>query len=446
MSFNKEVDPSQLKIKDRIAILEDKFQNAARQGISSARFGLFTTAYSDHLPIKISFKDKRMMSWNMLADMHLGNNFMNVSGFTLLMTLAKKSRKDILDGDRVVSKGNIYAKGMHLFLKEFAKFAIAAKSPTNEITINDELLEQFVRSDPSKAVDRREIVNLISTSTDSNRHEYHVALMHSCQIQEHLNSTLKWNKRYEYLAKDKSLIRELRSKDFITLQECSDPQGILDTLNAEDLKAGMKPTYNMIVQNISGDDNCVIIYNANKYQIAREPDKFGLGARKNKPCILCKFEKIDPSALQKEQFIIGSVHHPGGGKEFELDTILSRIQQLQSPDETLPYCISGDYNNTVETITTALERLSSSSAHFHSIGSKGGTMSGPDYGNVNKAIDGALSSEAEILVSKIAQPIAKPATSTINIHLSFIDSLHSTKEATKTEPKESEELRAGFCR
>jgi hypothetical protein len=326
---------------------------------------------------------------------------------------------------------------MHLFLKEFARYTINTKSPTNEITINAELFEQFIRSDPDKAADRREIINLINRPTDSNRHEYYVALMHACQMQEHLNSALKWNKRYGHLDKDKTLMCELRSKDFITLQECSDPQGILDTLNAVDLKEGIKPTYNMIVQNISGDDNCVIIYNTNKYQIAREPDKFGLGSRKGKPCILCKFEKIDPSALQKEQFIIGSIHHPGGGREFELGTILSHIQQLQSSDETLPYCISGDYNNTVETITSALETIHYSSAHFHSIGSKGGTMAGQDYGNVNKAIDGALSSEAEMLVSKISQPMAKPAISTISIHLAFFDPVHSAK----TGPKESDELK-----
>jgi hypothetical protein len=404
----------------KVAFVEEELQNAARHGVNTSRLGLLTTSYSDHLPIKTSFQEKSIMSWNMLAEMHLKNQLMGVSGYKWLVNIVKKYRKDLEEEDVHTTHKNIYFKDMSVFLAEFARFALSTKSRANEVFINAELIENFISSDPSKAKNRREIVKLINNQAANNRQECLLALVHACQMYDHITTTLQWDRRYEHFGQDTDLISEFRSKDFTCLQECSKPEAILASINAADVKAGKQPTYGMISHKVRGDDHCVIIYNTQKYKIVGEPDKFALGKgeEKNKPCILCKFEKIATNPDKPEQFIIGSIHHPGGDKQFQLTDILSHVQTLQNTAGNLPYCICGDYNNTAEALKGALKSTQSRTAHFHSATSFGGTMAGQDYGNANKAIDGVLSSQDRMDISVVSQKVAKPVESQMRVRLS----------------------------
>ncbi|WP_133141265.1 endonuclease/exonuclease/phosphatase family protein [Legionella waltersii] len=404
----------------KVSFVEEELQNAARHGVNTSRFGLLTTSYSDHLPIKTTFQEKGIMSWNMLADVHLKNQLMAVSGYKLIVEVIKKYRKELEEEDLLSKHKNDYFKNMHVFLAEFAQFALSTKSRENEVIIDVQLINRFINSDPSKAIARKEIVNLFNNQPTAIRQEWLLAVVHACQMYEQISNTLKWDKRYEHLAQDSELISEFRSRDFICLQECSKPKDILDSINAADLKASKQPTYGMITHKVRGDDHCVIIYNVQKYKPVGEPVKFALGKgeEKNKPCILCKFEKIDTTPDKPEQFIIGSIHHPGGDRQLQLTDIFEHEQTLQNTERTVPYCICGDYNNTADTLKRGLKSVSSSTAHFHTACSFGGTMAGQDYGNANKAIDGVLSSQEQMEVSVVTQKVANPVESQMRVRLS----------------------------
>ena len=66
--------------------IDEQIKSAFRYGNSAFRLGLMPQNISDHLPISAEIKfnpsdeeNHTMLSWNLLADEHLYNNFMNIT-------------------------------------------------------------------------------------------------------------------------------------------------------------------------------------------------------------------------------------------------------------------------------------------------------------------------------------------------------------------------------
>ena len=217
---------------------------------------------------------------------------------------------------------------------------------------------------------RKELINEFYNK--KKRHldpEFELAIKHSMEIVYHIknkNGSLRWKNRFELLANDKDLLSDLKSHDIICLQECNDPDQIVDLLNSGSDK------YDFIKHNIRKGslDNCVIIYDKNRFKLI-ENTKFALGNSK-KPAILASFEDKNH---QSKPCVIGSIHHPGGDY-YEMDKVQDEALKLINGVFNAPIMILGDHNNTKQEFSH--NRVDG--VLFETTGPKTGTMAGIDHG------------------------------------------------------------------
>lgn len=376
----------------RLSLEEKLTHSAFRRGTSAFRLGLIPAGPSDHLPLIARIKhleqaDLTLLSWNLLADDHLYNNFMNISGIRLLADILKEHYPE----------GNSYydqqGNKLFYFFAELAQY-LYKKQANNRIHITKKLLQEFIsiksqssnlaRSrDPKIAEEkikqvesaRAEIIALFCQALEPNfnqAHELQLAIKHSLEMIHHIENpegALKWANRFQHIKGNAALIKQLQNSDFLCLQECTKPDDIVSLLKT-DGKEFLSITYRVDER---ANDHCALIYDNKKFALIGEPKKYAL--ENKKPCIFAKFQDRNTG----ECFIVGSIHHPGGKHNF-LDDLLKQVASFeQVPDEKNIFYMLGDYNHT--------ENFFKHPNLFYPMQ---GTMAGCDFGNINCPIDALL--------------------------------------------------------
>jgi hypothetical protein len=398
--------------------------SAFRRGTSAFRFGLIQAGVSDHLPFVAKVKhsgqtELNLMSWNLLADAHLYNNFMNISGSEHLAALIKDAHPD----------GNVYYQKdnkLFYFFAELARF-LYKNQFQEKINITRELLLDFVSTqnapsnlarsrdiqvalEKTKQVEaaRLQIVTILiqemnfdsAEKPTQSASELRLAVQHSLELIHHIENsdgTLLWVNRFARIKRNQPLIARIASMDFLCLQECTKPNDIRDLLSAQETKHAV---ISYGIDNSS--DHAVLIYDAEKFELIGEPLKYALEGKK--PAIFAKFKKLDTN----EVLVIASIHHPGGKHNLMKD-ILQQVELLRGDvHASVPFYILGDYNHTHEFFQANVVDVTS----HHMIYPEAGTMAGSDYGNVNKAIDAiATNQPAENITVRLVDelPVSPPA-------------------------------------
>ena len=209
--------------------------------------------------------------------------------------------------------------------------------------------------------------------TDKNHpvyHEFQLAVAHSMDlIHQILEGALLWGNRFKEIQKNKSLYRELLGSDVICLKECTDPNALLTWLNSEQ---GAKFSCVSHRVNESTKDHCAILFDRTQFKMIEAPYREALD--KTKPYILIKLKHKKSG----EEFVMGSVHHPGGGSN-QLDVVLNKFTHPSSQ------IIRGDFNHPEGHF------MKKTPHGFNMIFPRNtGTLCGNDYGHQGEAIDGLL--------------------------------------------------------
>ena len=211
-------------IKERAEKLETQLSESAfRRGTSAFRLGLVPMGISDHLPIEITLRSSQgqslsMISWNLLSDDHLYNNFMNISGGKLLL---KAKRQKMPAGCCYADNGRDQMKH---FFSEIAQY-LYAQQIRGLITVNREVLQKFIslNSQPSRLArsrssdklaekrrhvesSRAHLVAMLLDEQHPQAHEFKLAIRHCLELIHHIKSdkgALKWANRYKSLKENK---------------------------------------------------------------------------------------------------------------------------------------------------------------------------------------------------------------------------------------------------
>ena len=387
-------------------------ESAFRRGTSAFRFGLIPEGPSDHLPFLVQAPDTTFVSWNLLADDHLYNNFMNISGSQYWIEAIK----------RYYPAGNSYytekENKLFYFFAELAQYLYKNRSD-NEIEITDNLLRGFVslRAQSSnlarsrtpeeaakKAIQleiaRAQLIHIFIQETQlalaksSYAHEFKLSIKHSLELIHHIqhsNGSLKWVNRFQLIKKNQALVNKLISADFICLQECTDPNDMLELFRLNN-KSHRSITYRI---NDQTNDHCVLMYDNQKFALIGNAIQLTL---EKKPSILAKFQ----NRSTHNYFIVGSIHHPGGHANL-IEKLLEQANHLKkNPEEALNFYLLGDYNHPADFFQ-----------HPKMIYPTRGTMAGSDYGNINRSIDAVLTNQLAPLTAKVIEElkISAPAQS-----------------------------------
>jgi endonuclease/exonuclease/phosphatase family metal-dependent hydrolase len=405
-------------------------QTAFRRGTSAFRYGLIPQGISDHLPIYIKLNlglsEHHLFSWNLLADVHLYNNFLNISGSQLLAQL--------IDAQPGFDKNSYYSKTenkLFYFLAELAQYLYVHKMHLHSIT--PDFLRDFIHIDsqPSQLArsrnpnlvkekiiqietSRAEIIELFIQAifvTEQHKSEFELMLKHALELIYHIQDeegALRWKNRYRLLQTNKALLSKMRSQDIILLQEATNPKNILALL----------PTHYRLIEHkldANTTDHCAIIYNENKYELLKEAK---LNLEGKKPYIIAQLK----NRVTQENFMIASIHHPGGIHDWRMQ-IVEQTQQL-AEEKALPTFIAGDFNHCEENFTAG------ETNSFAMLYPKTGTSAGSDYGNLNKAIDALFTNEKSRVLN--IERVNEVGLSPPALSLPFKISFFATKPTLKT--------------
>ena len=414
-------------LQSRIKQLEEQLETSAfRRGTSVFRYGLIPQAPSDHLPISALVHPSQapvlnLMSWNLLADAHLYNNFMNVSGTHLL-------KETILQS----GQANIYCSNsqdmLYHFFSELAQFLYKNKDKTAEkIEVNDALLKQFIQleNQPCKltrsrnrslvaekenlaARSREQIINFFLDQSHCHAQEFQLAIRHSVELIHHITGdggVLQWKNRFKHIEANIPLQLRMQRMDFVCLQECTKPDNLLDLLNQSDER------YQLLSFSIDAHypDHCAILFDAQKYVLDKRVDYAIEG---KKPALFARFY---PKGKPEQAFIVASIHYPGGEHRL-MSTLLEQIKALDNTAaKSLDYFMLGDYNHPEDFFQ---DIPSDAVMIFPQVG----TMAGNDYGNMNQAIDGLCTNLDKVAVEMqriVELPAACPASTELSVCFDF---------------------------
>lgn len=401
-------------------IVNQQFKRSAfRRGVSAFRHGLIPAGVSDHLPIEsqIPLSEDRsfsLLSWNLLADEHLYNNFMNITGSAELYAALNK----------VEGSGCAYTSGrnkLYYFFSELSQYLYAQVDHSQggaSLSVTDELLYSFVSADnqPSrlaktpdqkKAIerDRLTILKLFLEDDHVLSGEFRLAIHHSVELISHIQSSggaLRWTNRFQLLKRSKALMAKLLAKDVLCLQECTRPEDML-SLFAESGRA-----MEMLVHHLprSKTDHCVIMFDAEKYECL---SVYRGDLQGRKPYLLATL--LDK--VSGKHFVVGSIHHPGG-KVNLMPEIRQQLKALTQGDDSIPFYVAGDFNHTSEFCDARFPRL--------------GTMAGNDYGHNNAAIDAVMSNQSDVPVKRVKEvPMSLPARALVKVSIFSKPALNSVQ-------------------
>lgn len=376
-------------------VVKERLNKPFRHGTSAFRLGLIPQAVSDHLMIKANVGSQtgnhNLLSWNLLADEHLYNNFRNITG-----TEAVENALTARLGENHIYQGQM----IHLF-SELAQYLYQHKNESNgEIIVTKELLDEFIsleaqpslraRSKDEKIAKQKQnevlaarstLKDILLDETHQNHHEHLQSIEHSLELISHIkepDGALRWQNRLQTLKDNDALLKEFVSKDIIMLQECTKPSDI------EALLANTGKNIHIIHHNVAktpekkaaSTDNVVIAFDSDKYLLVDEPLRVDFEGKK--PALYAMLQ----DKQTEEIFIVGSIHHPGGNHDLR-DEIEQHINQLQDSEQTRSYFIAGDYNHT----QSQWPDRSSNSELFYP---DSGTMAGSDFNNLNQSIDAIM--------------------------------------------------------
>ncbi|MDF1646053.1 MAG: hypothetical protein P1U61_03590 [Legionellaceae bacterium] len=425
--------------------LDKQLQHAFRYGTSAFRFGLIPQSVSDHLPITaelpLGTDSIKMLSWNLLADEHLFNNFMNISGRDYLERALLKKLED--------KENNIYNKAIHHLLAEIAQYLLSSEE-NGEINITRELLNHFIpnNAQPSRKAHsdipevaqektrqveeaRSCLVDILCDSNDSNAHEYQLALKHCVELIYHIKSpdgALHWTNRFNRLTQNQEAIEELAAQDILAFQECTNPND-MENLLKKSHEQSRNITF--IQHNLSrtgqSTDNVVLAFDTDKYQLVQQEtptNPLKSSFKGKKPALYCKLQDIRTGKI----FIVGSIHHPGDKHDLRHE-IEESVAQLQEEDTTIPFYIAGDYNHTAEQFACNTEYCAQEHTTLF-YPTNNGTMAGSDYHNTNEAIDAIMSNQ--VLTDRIrVSPsiiLSPPAPTPLHVHIALFEQPNQTHE------------------
>ena len=133
--------------------------SAFRRGTSAFRLGLIPQGISDHLPIEANIKTNhgqhKLLSWNMLADTHLFNNFRNISGSDYWRELLLKQ---FPEGCIYV---NEHSNQLFHFFAEIGQYLYSTRDNNSDreyakIIINSTILRNFITTQTSRLARSRD--------------------------------------------------------------------------------------------------------------------------------------------------------------------------------------------------------------------------------------------------------------------------------------------------
>jgi hypothetical protein len=347
--------------------LQEQLEGSAfRKGVSGGIQGVIKVAPSDHSPITVKYDDITIASWNLLSDEHTLNFFFNVS--------EKKYFAEHKRAGKPIAWKEVFNDFGHFVFNN----SEVDQSGVYKINITKKLMDDFIAAKKLKQQDiqdAQEFVNIVLDSTNPYHEDIKTSLIHILEIKFGIDKGyLQWKERFKLINQNKLLVKNIVQHDFLCFQECTNPQDML-TLVQNNSQKDFAMLYHRVKAN--SEDNCVIIYDKNKYELIRHHN-FGL-AQNRKPCIVAQFRSLKTD----ESLIVGSIHHAGTGKS-EISLILEQVNQLlQGANDVVMVC--GDYNHQSD-----FYRQDLMSTGFELKMPSKPTMAGFEYGNVNKAIDGVL--------------------------------------------------------
>ena len=403
----------------KMALQKAFTDSAFRVGTSLFRLGLIPSNVSDHLPIdihaEINNEEHQILSWNMLSDEHLFNNFMNISGIETI----HDAMHDIL-GDN-----NIYKK-KHMeyhFFAELSQFLYEKKNNDQRtITIDEHVLKAFCNVDlhgtrilgrsptdeqkKEVVLAREAFLALYSTENKIMSHEVRQSIRHALEMIYHIkDGALPWDKRLEYLKSNKKLLGNILGKELLMFQEVTKPGDLVALLNPSDEHHIKMVCHNSNPNGIS-KDNCVLMYDERRYELIGDPTT---GDIHKKPYIFALLR----DKKNNQSFIAASIHHPGGNTDCRQQYLdLVSKMRTECNDPGICYMIAGDYNHTAHQFNLISNKAEATDRLATMFYPDKGSMAGNDYGNLNHGIDGVMSnlSDEKIHVS-VAEPLmtSKPA-------------------------------------
>lgn len=380
---------------------------------------------SDHLPVSHEIISEEtgdiilVASWNILSETHHNNSYLSISlPDELQSPTAYTKLAYYQQGDRLSTAWLLYdlaeeIANSALFNNEYREafltgspkgmdrfFQFLEKYPYLETA--DLKLSRFYSEEQNKSrrIESREFLanlarSMIQQSIQQNGlgdcGELYAMAISAFKLHYSINGSggsIKLNHRHKAFANNTKILSKLRKHDFICLQECSDPDFVLQRLNKKSSKK-----YDYIAHKANdrpgNKDYCVILFDTNKWQI-KSTKLFTLHANK-KPEILAKFSaKSSLNISNLDDIIVGSLHYPGGNQNTnELITVRDVLSEL-NPDGQSSYIMVGDFNQLPESLEEKSRTLGKQS---RVVAPKGGTMSGSDWGNKfnGKTIDMSIS-------------------------------------------------------
>lgn len=379
---------------ERMAQLRERLENSAyRRGISVGIQGTMKIAPSDHMPISIKFDDISIASWNLLTDQFTWNYFRDVGEKPYFADVKRDGKA--LDWRTLFSDfGNFVFNNSEIkkdennedyydikITKEFLNSFLAEKrlkhQQLKEKLIQDENYDAKIKRSEGTMKDAEIFVDLVLDSTNPNHGDIQTSIRHAIEIKyAYTKGYLRWEERLQKIKENKFLVENLASHNFFCFQECTEPQDMLTLLKNKNGDKNLAMLSHAVEEETK--DNCVIIYDQNKYEL-EQLSNFGL-ANNSKPCIIAKFRSLENNT----SIIIGSIHHSGRGKS-ELKFILEKVNLLLQGNEDIPILLLGDYNHQRPFYANDLI-----DSDFDLKMPSGPTMAGLEHGNLNKAIDGVL--------------------------------------------------------
>lgn len=271
----------------------------------------------------------------------------------------------------------------------------AVLKPTRQ---HPEDVQKEHRIDARKAL-VNEMTDSIKNGKPSIHDDFYTTAVTTLKLYNTLNNgSISWESRKSTLESNQTLLHKLAQNQALTLQECTEPDWIVDQLNQKVGSDQFKYIAHKEGANSKNNDHCVVIYDNNKWEIENsEADiqRFYLG--RNKPAILLRLtEKADSREVNNspKTMIIGSVHYPGGNDDKNhLTTVNEKLKNLKVNVEENVF-VAGDFNQSKETLADKVnqlaenknqDKLSSTDNLFSNFSvtepiSTGGTMAGPDWG------------------------------------------------------------------
>ncbi|KTD66908.1 hypothetical protein Lste_3114 [Legionella steelei] len=391
-----------------------------REDADTFRFGLVLNGISDHFPIQITAKCSNnqsysVFSWNLLADVHLYNDFKDISESHFFEeTISKLSTDNIYFNER--------ANDLFYFFSELGQY-LYTKCVKNTIVINRQLLDDFVSLDQQMsklswsanqviAKNRRQqieksrklIIELMKDTMHPYAHKFQSAIKHCIELIHQIqnpNGVLRWESRFKLIKHNKSLIQQMIRDDFICLQECTTPEDIYNLLIAQG-KSSKMLVYSI---NKNTNDHCVLLYDDTQFKLVGDPIYHALDDKK--PCIFAQFKHV----ITNHKVIIASIHHPGGNHDY-VNELFNQINQLRVRDfSEADYMVIGDYNHTKDF-------FSQHGLKYPIYYPSKCTMAGKDFGNINHAIDAVITNldKKSIKVTVIeGLPVSHPIHCPVNI-------------------------------